>query len=315
MRVLMNPGYWKVKSAVNLRIKGVIVPLLTPFDRHGALDNGATAGLVHFLIERGIHGLLPGGTTGEGPLLVAEERRALAETVVRAANGQVPVIIHSGAITTGEAIELTRHAQSCGAAGAALITPFYYRFSDQALFSHFVQICAAVPDFPIYLYNNPAVTGNHISAELVARLVEACPNIVGMKDSGGRLENLLRCMSLRDGAFNTASGNDGDILAALALGMDACVSGNANFVPELVVALADAASSGDLERARHLQQQLNAVRDVLEDGRDLSLFKGVLARRGLPVGDVRAPMLQAPESMIASCWQAMTALDLQLVPV
>jgi len=104
---------------VSLRIRGVIVPLLTPFDRHGAIDHAAIGRLVEFLIERGVHGLFPGGTTGEGPLLSPEERRALAETVVRAADGRVPVIIHTGAITTREAVELTRHAQSCGASAAA----------------------------------------------------------------------------------------------------------------------------------------------------------------------------------------------------
>ena len=298
---------------MSLRIKGVIVPLLTPFDHRGALDHGATEGLVQFLIERGIKGLLPCGTTGEGPLLLAEERRALAETVVRAANGRVPVIIHTGAITTREAIELTQHAQACGATGAALVTPFYFHFSDEALFRHFSQVCEAVPDFPIYLYNNPAVTGNYISAELVARLVEARPNIVGMKDSGGQLENLFRCVTLRDGTFNTASGNDGDLLAAMALGMDACVSGTANFIPELVTALFEAASSGDLDRARPLQQRLNTVRDILEDGRDLSLFKAVLGQRGLPVGAVRAPLLLAPEDVVRRKWIELQALDLGFV--
>lgn len=295
---------------MSLRIKGVIVPLLTPFDRTGALDLAATARLVEFLIERGVHGLMPGGTTGEGPLLSEDERRALAETVVRAADGRLPVIVHTGAITTREAVALTRHAQACGAAAAALITPYYFRYTDDALLRHYVAVCEAVPDFPVYLYNNPAVTGNVISAGLAARVVEACPNVAGMKDSGGQLENLLRCMPLRGGAFNTASGNDGDILAALALGMDACVSGNANVVPELVTALYRAASGGDLLEARRLQGLVNRVRDILEDGRDLSLFKAVLAARGLPIGTVRAPLVPAPEEAARRKWQELQTLDL-----
>ena len=124
MSVLTSPGYWKVKPLMSLRIKGVIVPLLTPFDHRGALDHGATEGLVQFLIERGIKGLLPCGTTGEGPLLLAEERRALAETVVRAANGRVPVIIHTGAITTREPSADTARPSLCD--GRAMVTPFYF---------------------------------------------------------------------------------------------------------------------------------------------------------------------------------------------
>lgn len=295
-----------------MRIKGVIVPLLTPFDRQGALDHTALARLVEFLIARGVRGLFPGGTTGEGPLLSLDERRALAETVVRAAGGRAPVIIHTGAITTQDAVALTRHAQDCGADAAALITPYYFRYSEEALFRHFAAVCEAAPDFPIYLYNNPAVTGNAIDAGLVRRLAETYPNVTGMKDSSGKLENLLRCMGLRGGAFNTASGNDGDILAALALGIDACVSGNANFAPELIVDLYHAAASGDLARARALQTQVNSVRCLLEDGRDLSLFKAILQARGLPVGTVRAPLLPAPEDTVRHKWQALQALGLRL---
>lgn len=297
---------------MSLHIKGVIVPLLTPFDRQGALDHAALARLVEFLIARGVQGLFPGGTTGEGPLLTLDERRALAETVVRAADGRVPVIIHTGAITTRDAVALTRHAQACGADAAALITPYYFRYSDEALFRHFAAVCEAAPEFPIYLYNNPAVTGNAIDAGLVRRLAEAYPNVAGMKDSGGQLENLLRCMGLRGGAFNTASGNDGDILAALALGIDACVSGNANFVPELIVALYHAAAAGDLARARALQLQVNSVRYLLEDGRDLSLFKAILQARGVPVGTVRAPLVPAPEDVARAKWQALQALGVRL---
>ena len=105
---------------MNPKIKGVIVPPITPFNAQGQVDSAAIKRLVDFLIERGIHGLFPGGTTGEGPLLSISERRQLAETFVAAADGRVPVIIHTGAITTGDTIDLTRHAQAIGAQAAAI---------------------------------------------------------------------------------------------------------------------------------------------------------------------------------------------------
>ncbi len=297
------------------KIKGVIVPLLTPFDARGELDTGALRRLVDFLVARGVKGLFPGGTTGEGPLLSFEERRQLAEATVEAAAGRLPVIVHTGAITTRETLALTRHAQEIGAQAAGVIPPYFYRLSEEALFCHFQQIAAQTPDFPIYLYNNPSVTGNGLSMALVARLVERCPNIVGLKDSSGSLDTLSAGRAWRSGSFNTASGPDGLILAGAAIGLDACVSGNANVVPELVVALHDAATSGDLATARALQMTLNRVRAILGDGADLSLFKGVLARRGLPTGPVRAPLLQAPEQRVTECWQALAALGLALSPV
>lgn len=297
------------------KLRGVIVPLLTPFNHQGEIDVRAIKRLVDFLIDRGIHGLFPGGTTGEGPLLTLDERRRLAEAVVDAAGGRVPVIVHTGAITTRETITLTQHAQEIGAQAAAIIPPYFYRYSDQALSRHFEQIAEQTPDFPLYLYNNPAVAGNALSAELVAQLVKRCPNIVGIKDSSGSLDILVHGMAWREGAFNTANGSDGLLMPSIAMGVDACVSGNANVVPELVVSLYHATVEGNLVTARALQVKLNAVRAILRDGADLSLFKGVLARRGLVVGTVRSPLLQASEAELASCWEALVALELELMPV
>jgi 4-hydroxy-tetrahydrodipicolinate synthase len=192
------------------------------------------------------------------------------------------------------------------------VPPFYFRYTDEALFRHFQTVAASAPDFPIYLYDNPAVSGNSLSTKLAYRLVEACPNIVGLKDSSGSLDTLNAATSWRNGTFNTASGPDGMILAATAIGVDACVSGTANFVPELVVALKTAAMQGETDKARALQTQLNEVRRIVRDGADLSLFKGILARRGLPVGSVRAPLLQASADVVSTCWQQLEALGVEL---
>lgn len=134
---------------MNLNIKGVIVPPITPFDGRGQISIGSIERLVDFLVERGIHGLFPGGTTGEGPLLTIPERRTLAEAFVEAANGRIPVIVHTGAINIVDTLELTRHAKAVGAQAAAIIPPYFYRHSDEALLRHFERIATEVPDFPI----------------------------------------------------------------------------------------------------------------------------------------------------------------------
>jgi len=136
-----------------------------------------------------------------------------------------------------------------------------------------------------------------------------------MKDSSGSLEMLVQLAYRYEEKFNTANGGDGQILTGAALGIDACVSGNANVVPELVVALHQASVAENITLARKLQQKVDIVRQLLEDGRDLSLFKGALARRGLPLGPVRAPLLQASEAVIAQRWQALNELDLELQQV
>lgn len=293
-------------------IKGVIVPLLTPFDTAGRLDTGAIPPLVDYLIERGVAGLFPLGTTGEGPLLSIEERQQLGEAVVRAANGRVPVIIHTGDITTQGTIALTQHAEAIGAQAVAVITPYYFRLSDEALIRHFEAVAQASPGFPIYLYANPAVAVNALGSEVILHLANSMSNIIGLKDSSGSLNALFTAKAMLGDRFNTAIGPDGLILTGIANGLDACVSGNANVAPELVVALYNAASSGDLVTARELQAKLDALRRILKDGSDLSLYKGVMARRGLPVGDVRPPLPAASAAAIETAWQAVSALELPL---
>ncbi|MBK8021273.1 MAG: dihydrodipicolinate synthase family protein [Chloroflexi bacterium] len=253
----------------------------------------------------GIAGLFPLGTTGEGPLFTGEERKQIAAWVVRCAAGRVPVIIHTGTITTAETIDLTRHARDIGADAVAVVPPYFYKLKDAALLDHFAAVARAVPDFPIYLYNNPGVTPNILTTEMVARLAEDHANVIGLKDSSGSLATLFASRGLHGGAFNTASGPDGLILAAQAIGIDACVAGNGNYAPELIVGLYQAAQRGDLETGRRLQAQLDEARRILGDGSDLSLFKAICARRGVPIGDVRAPLPRASAERINACWQAM----------
>lgn len=290
-----------------LKIQGVIVPLLTPV-RDEQVDRDGLAALIDFVIGHGVSGLFPLGTTGEGPLFTLRERQLVAEWAVESAAGRVPVIIHTGTITTAETITLTRHARDAGADAAAVVPPYFYRLSDDALFQHFAAVASAVPDFPVYLYNNPGVTPNVLTTDLVARLANAFANVTGLKDSGGGLATLFASRELHDGAFNTASGPDGLILAAQAIGIDACVSGNANIVPELVVALQREASAGELKSARQLQARLDDVRRIVGDGADLSLYKAVCARRGVPIGDVRAPLRTASADRISACWEQLSEI-------
>ncbi|NWG15665.1 MAG: dihydrodipicolinate synthase family protein [Chloroflexi bacterium] len=279
--------------------------MLTPFSDGGQVDESRTAALIEFLLERRVAGLFPLGTTGEGPLLTLDERRQVAEWVVRHTANRVPVIIHTGAITTAETLELTRHAHEVGADAVAIVPPYFYKLSDDALLEHYAAVARALPDFPIYLYHNPGVTPNHLTTDLVFRLAETFPNIIGLKDSSGALATLFASRSLHDGRFNTASGPDGLILAAQAVGVDACVAGNANYATELVVGLYDAARRGDLETGRTLQAQLDAARRILGDGSDLSLFKAMCARRGVPIGDVRPPLRPASAERIEAAWRAL----------
>lgn len=293
----------------SLSLRGVIVPILTPMTNEGILWLDAFEPLVEFLIASKVAGLFPCGTTGEGPLLTRKERCQVAETVVKLARGRVPVIIHTGAVTTEKALYLTRHAQNIGADAVAIIPPYFYHLSDEVLIKFYGQIATAVPDFPIYLYNYPAVSNNDISLNVLERLSAEYPNIMGIKDSSGNLEMLKAIKALRGKRFSTAIGTDRLIATCVLQGADACVSGNSNVVPELVVDLFNASAAGDVATAQALQQTLDAFRIILKDGQDLSLFKALLAERGIQVGSVRSPLIRASSEQIAECVQEVMRLD------
>ncbi len=279
-------------------VRGVIVPLLTPLSNEGeTLDEKALRAHVAWLIDKGVRGLMPCGTTGEGPLLTIEERKQVLEVVMAAAQGRVPVIAHVGAETTRETIDLALHAQACGAEAISVVTPYYFRLPDAALVEHYCSVAAAVDETPVFLYNIPQCTGNTISRELVEAIVHRAPNVVGIKDSAGQLESLTSFVGLDGGRFQVVCGPDGLIMRALQAGACACVSGNANVVPEVVVDLVEACAQGDLERARRQQELLDSARSAMGDGGYLALFKAMLERRGLRMGGVRRPLPQAaPEA-------------------
>jgi 4-hydroxy-tetrahydrodipicolinate synthase len=264
--------------------------MVTPFDEDNRIDLASARQVVDFLISKGVDCLMIGGTTGEGMQLNLAERRTLCETVVEYVADRAPVIVHTGCISTAETIELTRHAESVGAAAASIITPYFFTFDDDSLFGHFVSVASAVPDFPIFLYAFPGNTKNDISPALLRRLVDAAPNIVGIKSSNVDLIRLQGYIEAGGEGFLVFCGVDGLMLPALAVGAKAQVSGNSNVFPETFRALYEAFVAGDLERARSWQQMINRIRVVFKDGITPAYFKTGLRLREISAGYVRPPM-------------------------
>ena len=301
-------------SVSDFSVRGVITALVTPFDAQGKLNESSLERLVEFQIRTGVHGLSPCGTTGETALLTVEERQHIAEIAVRIAKGRIPVLVQTGAASTATTIALTRHAQKIGASAATVVTPWYFRYGDDALIQHYVRVAESVPDFPIYLYNIPQLTGNNLSPNVVHAIADRCPNVVGLKDSCGILAQIIDSAGARGGKFNVAIGSDGLLLSAAVAGIGAGISGNANAVPELFVEFYNAFWRGDLAAAQAVQARIQHARRTLKDGGDLSLFKAVLTHRGIPAGGVRAPLLNASKEMVDTAIQSLRDTGIPLTP-
>ena len=293
--------------------KGLIVPLLTPLSADGeGLDIPTLETLVDFLIRSGVQGLNTCGTTGEFALLKHTERRQVTEVVVKLAAGRLPVLAHTGAITTAETVALTRHARECGADAASVVTPYYYPLTDKALVDHYVAVSSAVPDFPIFLYNIPQKAGNNLSPAVVAEIARQCPNVVGIKDSSGNLGLLAQDRMEVKRRFYTLVGADHLILSAMANGADGSISGFGNVFPEPFVALFKAIAEGDLTAASDFQDKISIGSITMGSGMDFSLLKGVLRRRGLDTGPARRPLMNASEQEIDRCIAVMLAAGIDL---
>src|SRR5688572_29127210 len=217
-------------SSVATRIKGSITALITPM-KDGKLDEPAFRKLVKWQIERGTHGLVPCGTTGESPTLSHEEHRRVIELCVEEAGGRVPVIAGAGSNSTVEAIALTKFAKSVGCDAVLSVTGYYNKPSQEGQYRHFMAVADAV-DIPIILYNIPprAVVG--ISVDTMARLAKH-KNIIGVKDATADLMRPSRERLACGKDWLLISGEDGTALGYNAHGGKGCISVTANIAPRL----------------------------------------------------------------------------------
>ena len=288
-----------MQTTANPVLKGVSVPIVTPFTQDGQVDHSAARRLVEHLIQAGVHGLMTAGTTGEGPLLSAEERMALAETVIEQAAGRVPVAVHVGAITTAETIRMARHAVAVHANTISAVCPYFFGLPEAAQINHYCQVAKAVPaDFPVYLYNIPHRTMNNISATVSAGVANRCSNVVGEKDSSGDLKLLAEKLNTRR-PYDLISGADQLVLSSLIMGAHAAIVMSANVVPGLWAALFTAYWAGDWPTAQQVQSRLSRAVTYLRG--DIALIKAVCAAQGIPVGSVRSPLPAASPDSVATC--------------
>jgi 4-hydroxy-tetrahydrodipicolinate synthase len=230
------------------RFQGIIPPMLTAFNADGSIDWEANKVLIDYLIKNGVHGIFVNGSAGEFSRLNIQERLQFAEFAAKHINGRVPLLIGTGSCNTFEAIHLTRHARDIGADGALIITPYYWRLSEDNLLNYFARIADAV-DIPILIYSFPALTGQQMPCELVGRLANDYANIVGIKasvDSIAYIRQLIAKVKASKPEFSVLVGWDDHLFYNLAMGGDGAIPGTANFCPEITIGIYENFIKGNL---------------------------------------------------------------------
>jgi 4-hydroxy-tetrahydrodipicolinate synthase len=233
---------------------GVGTALITPFTKSGALDEPAIKRLAKRQIERGVHFLVPCGTTGETPTLSAAERRRVVELVLEAAEGKVPVMAGAGGYDTSEVAHVAREMQGLGVQGLLSVTPYYNKPTPEGLYAHFSKIAEATP-LPILLYNVPGRTGCNIDAATCVRLA-TIPHVIGVKEASGNITQMVEICKAVPPDFLVLSGDDALTLPLMAIGGRGLISVASNVAPAAIASMVEAAERGDFAAARQMHQFL-----------------------------------------------------------
>ena len=242
------------------QFRGVGVALVTPFHDDGSLDEGSLQRFIEWQIQQGIDFLVPCGTTGENPALTHEEHLRVVELTIRTAKGRVPVLAGAGSNATPRAVDLALAAADLGAAGILTITPYYNKPNPDGLLLHFGAQAEALDHAgakcPMILYNVPGRTGVNMTAETTLRIAREIPNVIGVKEASGAMEQILSILRERPGGFLVLSGDDAWTVPLIAAGADGVISVAANEIPAQMKAMVQAALGGDFAAARGVHERI-----------------------------------------------------------
>ncbi|HEY7759342.1 MAG TPA: 4-hydroxy-tetrahydrodipicolinate synthase [Burkholderiales bacterium] len=269
-------------------LKGSLVAIVSPMHEDGSLDLESFQGLIDWHIAQATDGIVVVGTTGESPTVDFEEHCLLIRTAVERVGGRIPVIAGTGANSTREAIELQAFARKAGADMTLSVVPYYNKPTQEGLYRHFKAIAESV-DLPLIMYNVPGRTVCDMHNDTALRLAQV-PNIVGIKDATGNLERGADLVRRAPRDFAVYSGDDGTALALMLIGGDGVISVTANAAPRLMHEMCSAALSGDLARARALNNKLLGLHRHLFVEANPIPVKWVLQSMGHIEGGIRLPL-------------------------
>jgi len=268
--------------------EGTGVALVTPF-KNGAVNEDKLRELVEFHVKKKTSVLLPCGTTGESATLSHEEHQKVIEVVVEQAKHRIKVLAGTGSNCTKEAISLTKHAKEVGADGALVICPYYNKPTQNGLYEHFRAIASAV-DIPIVIYNIPGRTGINMLPDTIIKVAKECPNVMGIKEASGSLDQSSAISRALGDKFEILSGDDSLTLPVLSVGGVGVISVVANIVPDDVGEMIDAYNNGDVKRAKEIHLKLFPLIKAMFIETNPIPVKTAMGLLGMCSPDLRLPM-------------------------
>lgn len=289
-------------------LRGVLSALLTPFDDDGSVDEANLRRVVDRNIDGGVHGVVACGSTGEFSTLSNAERRHVVETVIDQSAGRVPVVAQTGAQSTSEAIELSRHAEQAGASVVMVVAPYYEPLTIEET-KRYLRAVAESVGIPVMLYNLPVATGVNMTPTMVGELARDVANIQYIKDTSADIAQAGQLIHHHHDVISTFVGWDALMLAALAEGAAGVMAGTANVVAAQLVSIHAAMSEGDLHRARAEWEQLYPLIDAIMAAPFGPAVKTALGATGFAIGNPRPPASPLEPDVAAAISRLAAALS------
>ena len=276
--------------------KGLGVALITPFTANGAIDFAAVAKVVDNLVEGGVDYILVLGTTGETPTLTSDERKALIRFVRDRVAGRVHLMVGVGGNCTREVVACLHKWDLSGYDAVLSVNPYYNKPNQEGLYQHFKAIAEASP-LPVMLYNIPGRTGVNMAPETIARLANDCPNIIGVKEASGNLEQMAQVKALAPSDFLLISGDDSLTVEVIKLGGVGVISVLANAYPAQTKEVVSLALEGNIENAEAKLQALDGIiASLFEEGNPVGI-KSLLQLKGVCSNTMRLPLVSGSEAL------------------
>ncbi len=286
--------------------RGSGVAIVTPMHEDGAVDYEQFAELIEFQAANGTDAIIVCGTTGEASTLTHVEQVDVIKYCVETVAGRIPVVAGTGSNCTETAVYLSKEAQSAGADGLLLVSPYYNKATQKGLYAHFRAVAEAV-DLPILLYNVPSRTGCNILPETVVKLCQDMENIVGVKEASGNITQIASLAALADGKVDIYSGNDDQIVPIMALGGLGVISVLANVAPAQTHEICQKFFDGDVEGSRRMQLEAIELCQALFCEVNPIPVKAALNLMGKCSGALRMPLTPMEPSNMQRLENAMKA--------
>ncbi len=283
------------------QLTGIFTPHMVPLDAQGQIREDELRRYIDWLIERGVHGLYPNGSTGEFTRFLPEERRRIVEVVCEQAAGRVPVLAGAAEANVAETLKACECYASYGARAVAIVSPFYYKLGPDSVYAYFREIALHSP-IDVTLYNIP-MFASPIDVPTIRRLAEL-PRVIGIKDSSGDLAFMMRMIDAvrpQRPDFVFLTGWEAVLVPMLIMGANGGTNATSGVVPELTRKLYDLTTSGQLDEAKRLQYRLLELFDTMLYSAEFPEgFRAAISLRGIDLGNSRQPYCEHQRTDVAA---------------